>query len=568
MELPLMKSKSSIAYFSMEIGLDSDMPTYAGGLGVLAGDTIRSAADMGIPFVAISLLPRKGYFYQSIDATGWQTEQPVVWPVEDYLIDTGIVIELEIEQRLIKVRSWLFEVEGSKGNRVPVYFLDTNLPENSEFDRTLTHFLYGGDIFFRLCQEVILGVGGVKMLRALGYANLKRFHMNEGHASLLVIELLNELMAQPHAEERSIDDLYAHIHSKCVFTTHTPVPAGHDKFPVDMANRVLGNKVPFCNLNEDFYYKNELNMTYLALKYSRFVNGVAKKHQEISQHMFSDYKIDSITNGIHIGTWIAKPMEKILNRAIPDWCNDNSSLRYILGVDLESIKQAHRSSKNKLLRDINQHTNAGLNMKHFTIGFARRMTPYKRADLIFSDLDRLKKIAKQFPLQIIYAGKAHPHDHNGKDIIQHIYRLKEELKDSIKIVFLSGYDMNLARELVSGCDIWLNTPQPPMEASGTSGMKAAINGVPSLSVLDGWWIEGCIENVTGWSFDSSEEHKSTQENDANSLYDKLEKTILPLFYNTNDEYVKVMRNAIAINGSFFNTERMLNQYISKAYFGE
>jgi len=568
LELPLMKSKSSIAYFSMEIGLDSDMPTYAGGLGVLAGDTIRSAADMGIPFVAISLLPRKGYFYQSIDATGWQTEQPVVWPVEDYLIDTGIVIELEIEQRLIKVRSWLFEVEGSKGNRVPVYFLDTNLPENSEFDRTLTHFLYGGDIFFRLCQEVILGVGGVKMLRALGYANLKRFHMNEGHASLLVIELLNELMAQPHAEERSIDDLYAHIHSKCVFTTHTPVPAGHDKFPVDMANRVLGNKVPFCNLNEDFYYKNELNMTYLALKYSRFVNGVAKKHQEISQHMFSDYKIDSITNGIHIGTWIAKPMEKILNRAIPDWCNDNSSLRYILGVDLESIKQAHRSSKNKLLRDINQHTNAGLNMKHFTIGFARRMTPYKRADLIFSDLDRLKKIAKQFPLQIIYAGKAHPHDHNGKDIIQHIYRLKEELKDSIKIVFLSGYDMNLARELVSGCDIWLNTPQPPMEASGTSGMKAAINGVPSLSVLDGWWIEGCIENVTGWSFDSSEEHKSTQENDANSLYDKLEKTILPLFYNTNDEYVKVMRNAIAINGSFFNTERMLNQYISKAYFGE
>lgn len=552
----------------MEIGLDSDMPTYAGGLGILAGDTIRSASDLGIPFVAVSLLPRKGYFYQSIDATGWQTEQPVDWPVEDYLKDTGICIELEIEQRKIKVRSWLFEVEGSKGDRVPVYFLDTDLPENSDFDRTLTHFLYGGDDFYRLCQEAVLGIGGVKMLRALGYDKIKRFHMNEGHASLLVTELLREILAQPHTEEWTIEQIYSQVHSQCVFTTHTPVPAGHDKFPIEISKRVLGDTVPFCDLSQDFYYKNELNMTYLALKYSRFINGVAKKHSEISQHMFSDYQIDSITNGIHIGTWLAKPMEKILNKAIPNWCNDNSSLRYMLSVDLATINQAHRLSKSNLIREINQLTNVGLDMAHFTIGFARRVTEYKRADLIFSDAKKLKKIAEKYPLQIIFAGKAHPHDNDGKEIIQHIFRLKEELKDSIKMVYLPGYDMNLARQMISGCDIWLNTPQPPLEASGTSGMKAAVNGVPSLSVLDGWWIEGCIEGVTGWSFDSSEISKASRNDndDADSLYNKLEQVILPMFYNNNDEYVKVMRNAIAINGSFFNTERMLNQYISKAYY--
>lgn len=560
-----MNTTIAVAYFSMEIGLKSEIPTYAGGLGVLAGDTIRSAADLGLPFVAVTLLPRKGYFFQSIDATGWQTEHPVHWAVDDYLTDTGVTITMEIEHRTVIVKAWRYDVTGATGAKIPVYFLDTNVEANSDFDRTLTDYLYGGDDFYRLCQEAILGIGGVRILRALGYQTIHRFHMNEGHASLLVTELVNELRDEI-GNKKSINDIFNQVHSMCIFTTHTPVPAGHDKFSLKMSAQVLGDHVSFCDLSKDFCLYNELNMTYLALKFSRYVNGVAKKHREVTQQLFSGYAIESITNGIHLGTWMSEPFKKILDKTIGDWRTDNSSLRYVLGVDTGSIWQAHEECKADLIQLINHETNAGLDMNHFTIGYARRATPYKRADLIFNDVGRLEKIAKQYPLQIIFSGKAHPHDQRGKEIIQHIFRVKEQLKGSVKIVYMPEYNMRMARRLVAGSDIWLNTPMPPMEASGTSGMKAAINGVPSLSVLDGWWIEGCIEGVTGWSFDSFEKEKPNIEDDANSLYEQLETVILPMFYQRRDEYIKIMRNAIAINGSFFNTERMLNQYISKAYF--
>ena len=560
-----MQPTIAVAYFSMEIGLRSEIPTYAGGLGVLAGDTVRSAADLGLPFVAVTLLPRKGYFYQKIDATGWQTEQPVHWAIDDYLTDTGVTITLEIERRPVKVKAWRYEVSGATGVKVPVYFLDSDIEGNTEFDRSLTHYLYGGDDFYRLCQEAILGIGGVRMLRALGYLTIHRFHMNEGHASLLVTELINEL-SEAGQNKRPLDEIIKQIHSMCIFTTHTPVPAGHDKFPLEMAQQVLGDHVPICDLSQDFCLDRELNMTYLALKYSHYVNGVAKRHREISQRMFSGYDIESITNGVHLATWMSEPFKKLLDASIRDWHTDNSSLRYALGLPLQDIWQAHSQCKADLIQYVNHETNAGFDTNVFTIGYARRATPYKRADLIFNDVKKLTDIAAQHPLQIVFAGKAHPHDQHGKEIIQHIFRVKEQVKASIKVVFLSEYTMHMARRLVSGCDIWLNTPMPPMEASGTSGMKAAINGVPSLSVLDGWWIEGCIEGVTGWSFDSHQKEKPNREEDAASLYEKLETIILPMFYQQRDDFIRVMRNAIAINGSFFNTERMLNQYISKAYF--
>lgn len=560
-----MQPTIAVAYFSMEIGLKSEIPTYAGGLGILAGDTVRSAADLGLPFVAVTILPRKGYFYQCIDPTGWQTEQPVHWAIEDYLTDTGTIITITIEQRPVKVKAWRYDVTGATGAKVPVYFLDTDIDGNSSFDRTLSHYLYGGDNYYRLCQEAVLGIGGVRILRALGYLTIHRFHMNEGHASLLVTELINEI-SDATDNKMSLDEILKQIHSMCIFTTHTPVPAGHDKFPLDMAQQVLGDHVPFCDLSADFCLDHELNMTYLALKYSRYVNGVAKRHREVSQQMFSGYDIESITNGVHLATWISDPFKNLLDASIRDWHTDNASLRYALGLDLNSIWHAHEQCKADLIQYINRETNAGFDMAHFTMGYARRATPYKRADLIFNDVKRLVALAEKYPLQIVFAGKAHPHDQKGKEIIQHIYRVKEQLKGLVKIVFLPEYTMRMAKRLVSGSDIWLNTPMPPMEASGTSGMKAAINAVPSLSVLDGWWIEGCIEGVTGWSFDSQEKTKPNTREDAESLYTKLDTTILPMFYQQREEYIKVMRSALAINGSFFNTERMLNQYISKAYF--
>jgi starch phosphorylase len=567
--MSFMNNGRAIAYFSMEIGLEAGMPTYSGGLGVLAGDTIRSAADLKVPMVAITLLHRKGYFYQKLDASGWQNEEPVEWIVEDFLTEMPARAFVTIEGRTVHLRCWKYEVTGISGYAVPVYFLDADLPENTEWDRTLTHCLYGGDQHYRLCQEIILGIGGVRMLRALGYHKIERFHMNEGHAGLLTLELLDEEIDRAGRYSITPGDIEA-VREKCVFTTHTPVPAGHDQFPIELVSRVLGHREEFVTMKEVFCRDGILNMTYLGLNLSDYVNGVAKKHGEISRLMFASYVIDSITNGVHVATWVSAPFQALYDRHIPGWRQDNFSLRYALSIPKKEVWEAHAQAKKQLIHYVNREINVGLDVDFLTLGFARRAATYKRADLLFTDTERLKSIAANAGVfQVIYAGKAHPQDQKGKEIIQRIYQVGESLKKAVKIVYLENYDIELGKLMTSGVDVWLNTPQPPNEASGTSGMKAALNGIPSLSILDGWWIEGHIEGVTGWAIGENgrvKEESHDRSKDAAALYDKLEQVVMPMFYRERDRFIDVMLHSIALNGSFFNTQRMLQQYVLNAYF--
>ena len=560
---------AAIAYFSMEIGLADHLPTYSGGLGVLAGDTVRAAADGGVPMVAVSLVHRKGYFRQHLDAAGTQTEAPVTWSPADTLTELPARATLNLAGRDVLVSAWRYEVKGIGGHVVPVYLLDTDLPENAEADRGITDHLYGGDERYRLRQEAVLGIGGVRMLRALGHAGLARFHMNEGHAALLVLELGYEEMRRRGLTTVTREIAQA-VKPLCVFTTHTPVPAGHDQFPLRMMRDEItcyGNA--FHERAAEFCLDNILNMTYLALDNSVYVNGVAKRHGEVSQQMFAQYKIDSITNGVHAGFWTAPPIQALLDRHISVWRGDNASLRYALGFPRHEVFAAHQKAKEELIRVVNERTGVGMFANVFTLGFARRATPYKRADLLFHDVSRLLALHHAAgPIQIVYAGKAHPRDGGGKDLIRRIFEHIGALRGQIAIAYLEDYDMALARTMVAGVDLWLNTPQPPLEASGTSGMKAALNGVPQLSMLDGWWIEGCIEGVTGWAIGADNGGNATDDRaaDAQSLYNTLETVILPLYYREQDRYIDVMKHAIALNGSFFNTERMVDQYVRKAYF--
>jgi starch phosphorylase len=392
--------------------------------------------------------------------------------------------------------------------------------------------------------------------------------MNEGHASLLTLALLDE-EAQKAGRQTSSPEVIEAVREKCVFTTHTPVPAGHDQFPLEVVDRLLGRR-ELHEMKEVFCRGGLLNMTFLAFNLSRYVNGVAKKHGEVSTLMFAPYFVDSITNGVHAFTWVAEPFQELYDRYIWGWEQDNFSLRYALNIPKPEVWQAHAQAKRQLLQYINSSSNAAMEEEVFTIGFARRAAVYKRGDLLFADLARLKSIAsKAGPFQVIYAGKAHPQDHGGKEIIRRIYQAKEALQNDIKVTYLENYSMALGKMITAGVDLWLNTPQPPLEASGTSGMKAALNGVPSLSVLDGWWIEGHIEGITGWSIGANGKGMAEghdQSKDAASLYDKLESMILPMFYRERDRFIEVMRHAIALNGSFFNTQRMLQEYVLKAYF--
>src|SRR5271165_3840079 len=585
--------KRFVAYFSMEIALENAMPSYSGGLGVLAGDTIRAAADIRLPMVAVSLLYRKGYFRQRLSEDGMQTEEPVEWEVEKFLEEESPRVSVTLENRRVELRAWRFTAKGVRGYEVPIYFLDADLPSNDARDRELTGQLYGGDPYYRLSQEVLLGIGGVRMLRALGHTELMRYHMNEGHAALLTMELLEEETKRAGRTAIKGEDI-ERVRSKCVFTTHTPVPAGHDKFPAEYLSRLVPDQVRFIDVKdatsvdlvksilqvEQTYpdWKEaaqrgaSVSMTYLALSLSNYVNGVAKLHGEVSRKMFPNVPIEAITNGVHAATWTSPAFQDLFNRYIPSWREDNYSLRGALGLPPEEVWAAHLLAKHSLLEAVRRKTGLKLDPEAFTIGFARRATGYKRADLILSDLDRLRQIVKNVgAFQIVYAGKAHPRDAGGKEIIRHIFKAKKALKKAVTIVFLDDYNMDLGGKLTSGVDLWLNTPQYPLEASGTSGMKAALNGVPSLSILDGWWVEGHIEGITGWSIGEPHRgepsHESVADNvaDAENLYSKLESVILPMFYESRNRYLEVMQHAIAINGSFFNTQRMVQQYITDAY---
>jgi starch phosphorylase len=558
-------ASTTIAYFSMEICLEQGIPTYSGGLGVLAGDTLRSCADLGAPVVAITLLDRQGYFEQHIDAEGNQSEAPARWKPEEVLEPVDARATVLIEGRVVHVRAWRYTVRGVTGREVPVYLLDTQLPENSDYDRTLTDRLYGGDSRYRLCQEVVLGMGGAALLRQLGFEGALNYHLNEGHSALLTLCLLQWQLEARGGFKPEEDDL-EQVRKRVIFTTHTPVPAGHDRFPLALVKTVLGDGPLALLESAELIDEHELNMTHLVLRLSRFVNGVAMKHREVSQGMFPSFPIDSITNGVHAGTWTSPSFAKLFDKRIPEWRSDNLYLRYAVGIPLDEIRAAHAEAKDRLIAALAERTGEQLDPRVFTIGFGRRATPYKRADLLFSDTERLARIAdKVGPLQVIFAGKAHPHDGGGKELIRHIYQAAEKLHDRIKVIYIQNYEMAIAGKMIAGVDLWLNNPMKPLEASGTSGMKAALNGVPSLSVLDGWWIEGHVEGVTGWSIGGLEPDED-QSKDASEIYLKLERVILPLYYGLPFAYAEVMRSAIALNGSFFNTQRMVEQYVRNAYF--
>jgi starch phosphorylase len=559
--------QARIAYFSMEIAVDPRLPTYAGGLGVLAGDTLRSAADCGLPLVAVTLLPRQGYFHQHLDEKGQQFEQPEAWSPEAVFERIEPVLPLALDGTRLNVRAWRHWIEGITGHKVPVYFLDTDLRENSAWVRTLTNTLYGGDDLYRLSQEAVLGIGGVQLLRSLGYEQIVRFHMNEGHSALLALALLEERLGRPNLITATPEDIEA-VRSQCVFTTHTPVPAALDQFPLELARHVLGqDRIGILDVTKCCPFGN-LNMTYLALRCSRYVNGVAMHHGEISHGMFPNYPVHAITNGVHAVTWTALPFQELYDQHIPEWRRDNLYLRYAIGIDLAEIRQAHLLAKREMIGEIAKTTGVQLDENVATLGFARRATAYKRADMLFTDLDKLRAIYQHAgPLQVVYSGKAHPHDEEGKAVIRRVFEAAAAVHDSIPVIYVENYDMRWAHLLTSGVDLWLNTPHRPYEASGTSGMKAALNGVPSLSVRDGWWIEGHLEGVTGWSigFDEDPERHDIE---VASMYDKLGRVILPMFYGQPNAYSQVMRSAIAVNGSFFNTQRMVSQYVSNAYFPE
>jgi starch phosphorylase len=514
--------------------------------------------------VGVTMLYNEGYFTQVLDVQGKQLERPVTWDPDQFLEPLDARVTVEIEGRDVAIRAWRYSTKGVQGHRIDVYMLDTDLPENTDEDRELTARLYAGDVKHRLRQEMVLGPGGLAMLRELGYTDVATFHMNEGHSALLVFSLFQEEMeADPSA---SPETLMQRVRDRCVFTTHTPVPAGHDQFEPGLVSEVLGPERYATIKKHGCLFGGQLNMTYLGLHCSRYVNGVSMRHEQVTEDMFPGYPVDSVTNGVHATTWVAPPLRALFDYHIPEWRQDNRYLRYAVGIEHTEVLKAHVVAKRALMEEVRIRTGVPLDPDAMTISFARRATPYKRADMLLSDIDRLRKIANDVgPIQIIYAGKAHPKDEAGKKLISRIFQLGDQLRGDVRVVYIPDYAMRVASHLVAGVDLWVNTPNKPREASGTSGMKAAMNGVPSLSVLDGWWIEGHIEGVTGWSIGETWRKESDDEVESESLFDKLEYVIAPMFYNRPDEFARLMRYCIAINGSFFTAQRMLSQYVHNVY---
>jgi starch phosphorylase len=562
MAVPL-PNRPRIAYFSMEIALEEGIPTYSGGLGVLAGDMMRSAADLGVPIVAVTLVSRAGYFRQEI-LGGRQVERPEHWDPATRAQRLDCKVAVRVGDHDVWIGAWQYDVVGHADQfaPVPVILLDTDLSENREEDRGLTHFLYGGDATYRLRQEIVLGVGGVRMLHALGL-DIQKYHLNEGHSALLTLELLR-LRGAADAHGDALQEAVVAVRRRCVFTTHTPVEAGHDQYPYGLAEQWLAGLV-HPRVLHTLGGPDRLNLTRLALSLCGWVNGVAHRHAEVSRVLFPGHEVHAITNGVHAGRWTCGPMQALFDRYIPSWCHEPELLVRALRIADADMAGAHAQAKQELLQFIAGLPGAGqLDPHRFTIGFARRMTDYKRPGLLFTDLERLRAIARRHPFQVIVAGKAHPHDEPGKRDIEKLHAWAHELAGTVAVVFLPDYRLEVARRVVAGVDLWLNTPRPPLEASGTSGMKAAMNGVPSLSVLDGWWLEGCDEGATGWAVGDDGDHDADRH--ALSLYDKLEHTILPTYYEGGAAWCFIMKSTIARNGSYFNSHRMLRRYVSEAYW--
>lgn len=554
---------TDIAYFTMEIALRAEMHTYSGGLGVLAGDTARSCADLELPIVFVSLISRQGYLRQEITASGDQIEHPDPWSPEAFATPLRAKVAVLIEGREVWVRPWLYVLASGPGLDVPVLLLDTDLHENAVEDRRITDTLYGGDQTYRLKQEIVLGIGGLRILQALGF-DIRRYHMNEGHAALLALDLLRRY-PRP-ADQVGLNTMrydVEPVRERCVFTTHTPVEAGHDRFPYPMMEKLLQGYIDTAQvkvISGDDY----LNMTRLALNLSDFVNGVASRHAETTTKMFPGYKIRAITNGVHLPTWAHKSFHELFTHHFPAWAHEPEAMVRLDQLPDDEVWSAHQAAKADLVRLVGGETGVQLDPAAPILGFARRMTAYKRPDLLFTDMDELLQINARHPFQLVMAGKSHPSDGAGKALIRRIHDHIGELKHHIRIAFLPNYNMDLAKTLVSGADVWLNTPEPPLEASGTSGMKAALNGVLNLSVLDGWWVEAAIEGVTGWSI-GQDGGPGQARATAQDLYRKLETIVLPLYYNDRARWIWMMKQSISKIACYFNTQRMMRRYAAEAY---
>ena len=549
--------RSDIAYFSMEIGIKSEIPTYSGGLGVLAGDTIRSAADLGVPMVGVTLISRKGYLKQKMTAAGQQIEYPDDWDPSKFMKPTQAKATVRIEGRDVKIGAWQYDYESPIRGTVSVLFLDTDLEENAQQDRGITDLLYGGDDRYRLKQEIVLGIGGARILQALKF-KVRKYHMNEGHSSLLTLELLKTKGSDPDS-----------VRNLCVFTTHTPVAAAFDKFSYDLVREVLSSEYPLDTL-KTYGGADALNMTLLAVNLSKHVNGVTNAHMTYSRKLFPGHHIRAVTNGVHPYAWTCQHFRELFSKHIPGWAIEPDLLVRVDEIPNEDVFETHIAAKRDMLSFVKDQTGVEMSQDVLTLGFARRATPYKRPTLIFSDIDRLKRTKRFGEFQLVFAGKAHPRDQMGKDLIREIHEHISKLKNEIKMVYLENYDMNMSAKLTAGVDVWLNTPKPPYEASGTSGMKAALNGVLNFSVLDGWWIEGCIEEVTGWSIGpgpnapvSEEERRRLELED---LYDKLKYLIIPTYYQKRDSWTKMMKSSIGKVAYYFNSHRMMRRYITSAYY--
>jgi len=545
-----------IAYFSMEIGITNSIPTYSGGLGVLAGDIVKASADLKLQMVALTLVSRKGYFNQKITNTGEQRESPNIWDPSKILFKVPKTVTIILEGRSVEIQAWLYEHRSQNGGLIPILFLDTDLENNTPEDRQITDYLYGGDKKYRLKQEIVLGIGGTRILEALSF-KISKYHMNEGQSALLTLELLkkNNLNSQK-------------VQNQCVFTTHTPIEAAFDQFSYELFQELLGNQYMLSTVKQ-YAGQDNLNMTYLALNLSKYVNGVSKAHMNYSRKIFPGHHIRSVTNGVHSFTWTCRFFRELYDKYIPSWANEPVLLVRASEIPNREIWNTHMKAKNTLINLIKNTNSVSLDPNVLTIGFARRATGYKRSTLIFSRIQKLIEINNRGKIQMVFAGKAHPRDVEGKQLIKRIFQYAKELKDQIKIVYLENYDMQIASKLTSGVDVWLNTPIPPMEASGTSGMKAAHNGVINFSILDGWWIEGCIEGVTGWGIGphpselvSVDERRKRELDD---LYSKLEYLIVPTFYKNRDAWIMLMKNSITKLAYYFQTQGVLKRYITEAY---
>ena len=538
-----------IAYFSAEIGISSNLPTYSGGLGVLAGDHIKSAADLGINMVAISLLYKEGYFKQIIDQEGKQKEVYPKFIPEPLLTKLDHIFSIKLNGKEVFIKACVYKHKSISGNSIPIYFLDTDIPENDSETREITLRLYSGDKKHRILQEAVLGYGGMKLLDILGEDKIAKYHMNEGHCSFLVLDLLKKFNGDVEK-----------VRSKCHFTTHTPVPAGHDQFEFKLVKKLLADLVP-SELSLPSLKQNKFHMTELGLYFSNTANGVSKLHGDVARKQFPWKEIGHVTNGVHHYTWVSNSYATLYDKFFPGWQTKPELLLKINKVKSDELWEAHFNAKADLLHFANSQLSKALDPNILTIGFARRAATYKRAQLIFKDPKRLIELGAG-KIQLIFSGKAHPNDKEGKELIYGIIKNAREFEDKIKIIYLENYNMWLGRLITTGVDVWLNTPLRPNEASGTSGMKSALNGIPNLSILDGWWEEGCNNKINGWSIGTSE--NAHDESDAESLYDVLENEVIPAFYEDKKRWISIMRNSI-ITGVDFTSQRMVRDY-QKLYY--